>query len=67
MFETLTESYNDKYSYLLPDILFDKNLMQNQDYGLLDLQSNFRIDNFDTNKTQKFLLIILIGLQKIII
>ncbi len=53
MFETLTESYNDKYSYLLPDILFDKNLMQNQDYGLLDLQSNFRIDNFDTNKTQK--------------
>ena len=56
MFETLKESYNDKYTYLLPDLLFDKNLMQSQNLGILDLQSNLRVDNFETNKTQKTLI-----------
>ena len=51
--ETLKETYNDKYEYVLPDILFDKNLLQSERYGLLDLQSNLKITNTDTNKTSK--------------
>ena len=55
MFETLKESYNDKYTYLLPDLLFDKNLMQSQNLGILDLQSNLRVDNFrDKQNTKNF-------------
>ena len=53
IYETLKETYNDKYEYIFPDILFDKNLFQSQQAGILDLQSNLKINNYDTNKTSK--------------
>ncbi len=53
-FETLKESYNDKYEYILPEIVFDKNLFSNNIYGSGDLTSNLKIHNYDTNKFTKF-------------
>ncbi len=55
VFETLKEGYNDKYEYILPEISFDKNLLTNSILGNLDLQTNLKIHNYDTNKTEKFL------------
>ena len=53
IYENLKETYNDKYEYIFPDILLDKNLYQSQSFGILDLQSNLKINNYDTNKTSK--------------
>ena len=54
IFETLKESYNDKYEYFLPEVTLDKNLVSNR-YGNLNLQSNLKVHNYDTNKTSNFL------------
>ena len=56
IFETLNETYNDKYEYILPEILYDKNLYQKDNLGILDLQTNLKISNYDTNKTSKILI-----------
>ncbi len=56
MYETLKENYNDKYEYILPEILFDRNLFQSDIFGNLDFQSNFKVNNYDTNKTSKTLI-----------
>ena len=54
VYETLKEYNNDKYEYILPEITFGTNLFSNNVLGNLDLQSNFKVRNFDTNKTTKF-------------
>ena len=54
IYENLKENYNDKYEYIFPDISVDKNLFDNDMLGSLGLQSNLRINNYDTNKTAKF-------------
>ena len=54
LYETLKENYNDKYEYVLPDIIFDRNLISNEKIGSLDLQSNLKVHNYDTNKFTKF-------------
>ena len=48
--------YNDKYEYVYPDLLFDKNLLQDDKLGILDLQTNLKISNYDTNKFSSFLI-----------
>ena len=53
VYETLKESYNDKYEYIYPEILYDTNLLQDDNLGILDLQTNLKITNYDTNKTSK--------------
>ena len=53
IFETLKEGYNDKYEYIYPEILYDTNLLQDDNLGILDLQTNLKITNYDTNKTSK--------------
>ena len=55
IYETLSESYNDKYEYILPEITFDKNLFSNEKFGALDFQSNLKVRNYDTNKYTNFL------------
>ena len=55
LFETLDDDYNDKYEYIFPEITFDKDLFINDTFGNLNYQSNIEIHNFDTNKTNKFL------------
>jgi LPS-assembly protein len=56
IYENLKENYNDKYEYIFPEVTLDKNLFQNDTLGSLDLQSNFRVNNYDTNKTSKLLI-----------
>ncbi len=53
-YETLKDTYNDKYEYILPEIIFDKNLFTNNKYGNADFQSNLKVHNYDTNKFTKF-------------
>ena len=40
-FETLKDTYNDKYEYILPEIFLDKNLVSSEKYGNIDLTSSF--------------------------
>ena len=54
VFETLKDNYNDKYEYILPEVTLDKNLFSNNKYGTLDLQTNLKIHNYDTNKFENF-------------
>ncbi len=55
IYESLKDSYNDKYEYILPEITYDSNIFSNDKIGNLDLQSNLKVHNYDTNKTTKFL------------
>ena len=55
LFETLKTDYNDKYEYIFPDILIDKNLFSDEKYGNLDFQTNLKAHNYDTNKLENFL------------
>ncbi len=55
-YETLKDTYNDKYEYILPDIIYDKNLFASNKYGVLDFTSNFNVHNYDTNKFTRFLI-----------
>ena len=53
-YETLKDTYNDKYEYVLPDIILAKNLFSSNKFGNADLTSNLKVHNFDTNKFTKF-------------
>ena len=37
----LKDTSNDKFEYIFPDITLDNNLIQNDSFGNLDLQSNY--------------------------
>ena len=54
VYETLKDDYNDKYEYILPEVTVDKNLFSSNTFGSLDLQSNFRVHTYDTNKSSTF-------------
>ena len=56
VYETLKDSYNDKYEYIFPELTIDKNLFSNNKFGNLDLQTNFKVHNYDTNKLTSFLI-----------
>ena len=55
-FETLKDTYNDKYEYIFPEVTIDKNIFNNKKYGNTYLTSNFKIHNYDSNKTEKHLI-----------
>mgnify|MGYP001278671908 CR=1 FL=1 len=55
VFETLQDGYTDKYEYILPEISAEKNLFNHQKFGNLDLESNLKVRNYDTNKVENFL------------
>ncbi len=54
IYETLKDTYNDKYEYILPELTLDKNLFNDDKFGNLDLQTNLKIHNYDTNKLSNF-------------
>ena len=56
VYETLKDTYNDKYEYIFPELTIDKNLFSNNEFGNLDLQTNFKVHNYDTNKLTSFLI-----------
>ena len=55
VYETLKDSSNDKYEYILPEITLGKNILNNDLFGNVDLQSNIKVHNYDTNKTSRVL------------
>ena len=55
IYETLKSDYNDKYEYILPELTIDTNLFSNENIGNLDLQTNYKSHNYDTNKLTNFL------------
>ena len=63
IYETLKDSYNDKYEYIFPELIFDKNLYNDDLFGNLDLQTNLKIHNYDTNKLTTFLQMTLIEFE----
>ncbi len=56
VYETLKENYNDKYEYVLPEMTLDKNLFSKENIGTLELQTNLKAHNYDTNKYSSFLI-----------
>ncbi len=54
IYETLNDDYNDKYEYIFPEMIVDKNLYSDENYGNLDLQSNYKVHKYDTNKFTNF-------------
>ena len=53
--QTLTDTYNDKYEFTLPDLLLNKDFFTER-FGYGDFESNLSINNYDTNKTERFLI-----------
>ena len=56
IYETLSEDYIDKYEYIYPDITINKNLISNNTFGNLDLETNYQIRKYETNKFTNFLI-----------
>ncbi len=54
IYRTLTDSYDDKYEYILPDLGLNKFLFS-ENFGYGNLQTNLKIHNYDTNKYEKLL------------
>jgi LPS-assembly protein len=52
--ETLKDTYNDKFSYVLPDVTISKNLFNNVKMGSLDVESNFKSERYSTNILENF-------------
>ena len=55
VYESINKTNNDKYEYIYPELTLDKNLISDDKIGNIDLQSNFKINKFDTNKYTNFL------------
>jgi len=53
-YKTLKDTYSDEYEYIVPDIIFDKNLLTSNKYGILDFQTNFKGHQYDTNNLTAF-------------
>ena len=54
VYETVKDTYEDKYEYILPEVTLDKNLISSERIGILDFQSNLKVHNYDTNKHTSF-------------
>ena len=53
--ETMTSEYNDKYEYIYPEITLAKNILTDEKIWKINLQTNYKIHNYDTNKFTNFL------------
>lgn len=56
IFETLGSKDSNKYEYVLPEIAFQRNLLSDEKFGNLDFISNYRANQFETNKFTSFLI-----------
>ena len=53
IFTDLSDEYNDKYEYILPELNFNKNLYSDN-LGFGNVNSNMKVSNYDTNKYEKY-------------
>ncbi len=52
-FKDLRNSKIDRYEYVIPSITYSKNLYNLADLGSGNITSNFKIENYETNKTNR--------------
>ena len=52
-YEDTNKNGNLRHEYLLP-LTIEKNIMANEKYGFLDLSTNLRVRNYETNKQTNF-------------
>ena len=53
VYEDLSKQGHKRHEYLLP-LNVEKNIISNEKYGFVDLSSNLKINNYDTNKQTNF-------------
>ena len=53
VFTDISNDFNDKYEYILPEINFNKNIYTNN-FGYGSFNTNFKARNYDTNKFEKY-------------
>ena len=56
VFESLKKDSSEKYEYILPSATYSKNIISDNTVGNIDFTSNFKIENTDTNKTNRTLI-----------
>ena len=56
VYENLDEQSNKRYEYFLPNIEFGKNIFTSERLGILNFESKAYYNNYDVNKTNKFLI-----------
>ena len=54
VFEDMTKQGNSRNEYLFP-MAIEKNIMASEKYGFIDLESNVRLRNYETDKQTNFL------------
>ena len=54
VFEDMNKSGHLRHEYLLP-FTIEKNIMTSQKFGFMDLETNLRVRNYETNKQTSFL------------
>ncbi len=55
-FENTEIKNRSKYEYILPNLIYEKNLVSNNKIGIVDLYTNAIGKNFNVNQTTKFLI-----------
>ncbi len=56
VYETLNSGYNDKYEYIFPEIVLNKNILNDEKLGSFAFQSNLKSHNYDTNRLTNFII-----------
>ena len=54
IFEDTTKNGHQRHEYLLP-LTMEKNIMSNEKFGFIDLDTNLKLRNYETNKQTNFL------------
>ncbi len=54
-FEDLSKTDNSKYEFVLPNIVYERNLISNEKIGIIDLYTSAIAKNYNVDHTTKFL------------
>ena len=54
-YQDLSKTDRSKYEYVIPNIVYERNLVSNEKIGIIDLYTNAIAKNYKVNQTTKFL------------
>ena len=54
-YEDLNKTDRTKYEYVLPNVVYERNLISSEKLGIVDLYTNAIAKNYNVNQTTKFL------------
>jgi len=54
-YQDLNKTDRSKYEYILPNVVYERNLVSNEKIGIIDLYTNAIAKNYNVNQTTKFL------------